>query len=56
MVFLSKTAMSPDGVDEILAKQLVSKCKIEDVRDLAKIAHRCLHKSPKKRPSIDEVT
>ncbi|OMP03019.1 hypothetical protein COLO4_10652 [Corchorus olitorius] len=55
-VFLLKAAMSPDGVDEILAKQLVGKCKIEDVRDLAKIAHRCLHKSPRKRPSIGGVT
>ncbi|OMO52589.1 hypothetical protein CCACVL1_29178 [Corchorus capsularis] len=56
MEYVNLAAMSPDGVDEILAKQLVGKCKIEDVRDLAKIAHRCLHKSPRKRPSIGEVT
>ena len=48
--------MSPDGVDEILANQLAGKCKIEEVRDLAKIANRCLHKSLRKRPTIREVT
>lgn len=48
--------MSPDGVDEILDKQLIGACDIEEVRALARIAHKCLHKMPRKRPSIGEVT
>lgn len=48
--------MSSDGIDEILDKQLVGACKIEEVRDLARIGHKCLLKSPRKRPSIGEVT
>lgn len=48
--------MEHDGIDEILDKQLVGKCNITEVRQLAKIAHKCLHKSPKKRPSISEVS
>jgi len=48
--------MDYDGVDGILDKQLVGKCNVEEVRQLAKIAHKCLHKSPRKRPSISEVS
>jgi hypothetical protein len=51
-----KAAMSPDGVDEILDKKLVGECSPEEVRGLASIAHKCLHKSPRKRPSIAEVS
>ncbi|XWS75628.1 hypothetical protein CRYUN_Cryun01aG0107400 [Craigia yunnanensis] len=56
MEYVNLAAMSPDGVDEILDKQLVGECDIEDVRELAKIAHKCSHKLPRKRPSIGEVT
>ncbi|TYG88967.1 hypothetical protein ES288_A12G063200v1 [Gossypium darwinii] len=56
MEYVNLAAMSPDGVDEILDKQLVGKSNIEEVRQLAKIAHKCLHKSPRKRPSMGEVT
>lgn len=48
--------MTPDGVDEILDKQLVGECNLDEVRRLAKIAHRCLLKLPRKRPSIGEVS
>lgn len=48
--------MAPDGVDEILDKQLVGECNLVEVRRLAKIAHRCLLKLPRKRPSIGEVS
>lgn len=48
--------MAPDGVDEIIDTKIVGTCKPEEVRNLAKIAHRCLHKTPKKRPSIGEVS
>ncbi|CAL0321705.1 unnamed protein product [Lupinus luteus] len=54
--YVSLAAMDHDGIDGILDKQLVENCNIEEVRQLAIIAHRCLHKSPKKRPSIGEVS
>ncbi|WJX70713.1 Calcium/calmodulin-regulated receptor-like kinase 2 [Trifolium repens] len=56
MEYINLAAMEHDGIDEILDKQLVGKCNVVEVRQLAKIAHKCLHKSPKKRPSIGEVS
>ncbi|XP_044505346.1 calcium/calmodulin-regulated receptor-like kinase 2 [Mangifera indica] len=56
MEYVNLASMSPDGVDEILDKQLIGACDIEEVRALARIAHKCLHKMPRKRPSIGEVT
>ncbi|KAK8502001.1 hypothetical protein V6N13_036879 [Hibiscus sabdariffa] len=56
MEYVNLAAMSPDGVDEILDKQLAGECNMEEVRQLAKIAHKCLHKSPRKRPLMGEVT
>ncbi|XP_028764787.1 calcium/calmodulin-regulated receptor-like kinase 2 isoform X2 [Neltuma alba] len=52
MEYINLAAMEHDGVDEILDKQLVGKCNLEEVRQLAKIAYKCLHRSPRKRPSI----
>lgn len=48
--------MSADGVDEILDKRLVGECNPEEVRQLAATGHRCLHKLPRKRPSMGEVS
>lgn len=48
--------MSHDGVDEILDEKLAGECNLEEVRRLASIAHKCLHKLPRKRPSIGEVS
>ncbi|KAF5791890.1 putative protein kinase RLK-Pelle-LRR-I-2 family [Helianthus annuus] len=56
MEYVNLAAMSSDGIDEILDKELVGDCDPEDVRSLAQIAHRCLHKTPRKRPSIGEVS
>ncbi|KAL1291662.1 hypothetical protein HN51_060200 [Arachis hypogaea] len=56
MEYINLAAMDHNGVDEILDKQLVGKCNLGEVRQLAKIAHKCLHKSPKKRPSISEIS
>ncbi|XP_054802457.1 calcium/calmodulin-regulated receptor-like kinase 2 isoform X2 [Prosopis cineraria] len=56
MEYINLAAMDHDGVDEILDKQLVGKCNPEEVRQLAKISYKCLHKSPRKRPSIGEVS
>lgn len=44
------------GWDEILDKELVGKCNPEEVRLLAGIAHRCVQKAPRKRPSIVDVS
>ncbi|KAF6140027.1 hypothetical protein GIB67_001768 [Kingdonia uniflora] len=56
MEYVNLASMSPDGVDEILDKQLVGKCNIEEVRLLARIGHRCLYKTPRRRPSIGNVS
>uniref|UniRef100_A0A5B7A535 Protein kinase domain-containing protein n=1 Tax=Davidia involucrata TaxID=16924 RepID=A0A5B7A535_DAVIN len=56
MEYINLAGMSSDGVDEILDKQLVGKSNLEEVRSLASIAHKCLHNSPRKRPSIGEVS
>lgn len=56
MEYVNLASMSEDGVDEIIDKQLVGACDIQEVRELARIGHKCLHKTPRKRPSIGEVT
>ncbi|XP_011021097.1 PREDICTED: probable leucine-rich repeat receptor-like serine/threonine-protein kinase At5g15730 isoform X2 [Populus euphratica] len=56
MEYVNLAGMSPDGVDEILDKRLVGECNIEEVRDLATVAHKCLQKFQRKRPSIGEVS
>ncbi|PIA57615.1 hypothetical protein AQUCO_00600381v1 [Aquilegia coerulea] len=56
MEYVNLASMSPDGVDEILDNQLVGKCSVEEVRLLANIAHKCLHKTPKRRPQIADVS
>lgn len=47
--------MSSDGVDDIIDTKIAGTFNLEDARSLAKVAHRCLHKLPKRRPSIGEV-
>ncbi|CAA0820309.1 Probable leucine-rich repeat receptor-like serine/threonine-protein kinase [Striga hermonthica] len=54
--YVNLAAMSPDGVDEIIDTKIVGTCNVEEVRNLAKIAHKCLHQRPRKRPSIGEVS
>ncbi|KAF2299269.1 hypothetical protein GH714_031163 [Hevea brasiliensis] len=56
MEYINLAAMSRDGVDEILDEKLTGKCYIEEVRELAAVAHKCLQKSQRKRPSIGEVS
>lgn len=56
MDYVNLAAMDPEGVDEILDKTLAGKCNPQEVRDLAKLAYKCLHKNPRKRPSIGEVS
>ncbi|CAI0553260.1 unnamed protein product [Linum tenue] len=56
MEYINLAGMSSDGVDEIIDGKLVGKCEIQEVRELAKIGHRCLHKFQRKRPTIGEVS
>ncbi|KAJ6833860.1 calcium/calmodulin-regulated receptor-like kinase 2 isoform X2 [Iris pallida] len=42
--------------DEIVDNKLMGKSNPDEIRLLADIAYRCLHKTPKKRPSIADVT
>ncbi|GMP39543.1 hypothetical protein CsSME_00010336 [Camellia sinensis var. sinensis] len=56
MEYVNLAAMSPDGVDEILDERLVGEYNIVEVRGLASIAHKCLHKTPRRWPSIGEVS
>ncbi|URE02958.1 STYKc [Musa troglodytarum] len=41
---------------EIVDKKLVGRSNPEEVRLLADIAYKCLHKTPRKRPSIADLT
>lgn len=56
MEYVNLAAMSSDGVDEILDKKLVGTCSVEQVRSLAAIAHKCIHRTPRKRPSMGEIS
>ncbi|GAB2300124.1 hypothetical protein Dimus_034163 [Dionaea muscipula] len=56
MDYVTLAAMDPDGVDEILDKRLVGKCSLSEVRELGRIGYKCLHKTPRKRPPIGEVS
>ncbi|XP_021739372.1 calcium/calmodulin-regulated receptor-like kinase 2 [Chenopodium quinoa] len=57
MDYVNLATMDPDGgVDEILDKRLIGKCSSEEAKSLAKIAFRCLHKTPRKRPSSGEIS
>ncbi|KAG6578533.1 Calcium/calmodulin-regulated receptor-like kinase 2, partial [Cucurbita argyrosperma subsp. sororia] len=54
--YINLAGMSPDGIDEIIDKQLAGECNLEEARKLAHIGRRCLHKAPRKRPLISEVS
>ncbi|CAA3027092.1 calcium calmodulin-regulated receptor-like kinase 2 [Olea europaea subsp. europaea] len=56
MEYVNLAGMSPDGVDEIIDTRIIGTFNPVEVRSLAKIAHKCLHKTPRKRPSIGEVS
>ncbi|KAF3785060.1 Calcium/calmodulin-regulated receptor-like kinase 2 [Nymphaea thermarum] len=59
MDYINLAAMTDDGNagwDEILDKRLVGKCDLNEVRILASIAQKCIHKSPRKRPSIVDIS
>lgn len=56
MEYINLAAMTPEGIDEIIDSKIVEKCNLEEVRNLAKIAHRCVHKTPRRRPTIGEIS
>uniref|UniRef100_A0A7N0T962 Protein kinase domain-containing protein n=1 Tax=Kalanchoe fedtschenkoi TaxID=63787 RepID=A0A7N0T962_KALFE len=53
--YINLAALSYDGVDEILDKRLDAQ-NVDDVRRLAVIARKCLHKNPRKRPTMSEIS
>lgn len=58
-MFLYKASLGGDGKpdwSEILDQNLLGESNPEEVRQLADVAHRCLHKLPKRRPSISDIT
>ncbi|KAJ7974253.1 Receptor-like protein kinase [Quillaja saponaria] len=56
MDYINLAAMSSDGVDVIVDEKLRGEFNLEEVRGLASVAHKCLRKLPRKRPSIAEVS
>lgn len=56
MEYVNLAAMSADGIDEIVDTKLGGDFNILEVRSLASIAHKCVRKVPRKRPSIAEVS
>ncbi|URE02954.1 STYKc [Musa troglodytarum] len=55
----AKAVIGEDGKtdwQEIVDKKLVGRSNPEEVRLLADIAYKCLHKTPRKRPSIADLT
>ncbi|XP_020090089.1 calcium/calmodulin-regulated receptor-like kinase 2 isoform X1 [Ananas comosus] len=59
MEYINLAATGGDGKanwDEIIDTNLIGESNPDEVGHLANIAHRCLHKIPKRRPSISDVT
>ncbi|KAG1327460.1 calcium/calmodulin-regulated receptor-like kinase 2 [Cocos nucifera] len=59
MEYINLAAIDSDGKpdwDEIIDRKLVGKSNPVEVRLLADIAYRCLHKIPRKRPLMADVT
>ncbi|CAH9067645.1 unnamed protein product [Cuscuta europaea] len=56
MEYVNLATMSPDGIDEIVDKKIVGTYNPQEVRSLAAIAHKCLKNTPRRRPSIAEVS
>ncbi|RWW30785.1 hypothetical protein GW17_00004633 [Ensete ventricosum] len=57
--YINLAVIGEDGKadwEEILDKKLVGRSNPEEVRLLADIAYKCLHKTPRKRPSIADLT
>ncbi|KAJ4763911.1 Protein kinase superfamily protein [Rhynchospora pubera] len=57
--YINLASLGGDGKpnwSEIIDKNLLGESHPEEVRQLADVAHRCLHKLPKRRPPISDVT
>ncbi|KAF3667290.1 hypothetical protein FXO38_08686 [Capsicum annuum] len=48
----------PDVLEGVIVEDmgLVGTCSLEQVRSLAAIAHKCVHRTPRKRTSMDEIS
>lgn len=56
---LFQAAIGGDGKpdwDEIIDSKLAGTSNLDEIRQLADIAYWCLHKTPRRRPSISDVT
>ncbi|CAL9103178.1 calcium/calmodulin-regulated receptor-like kinase 2 isoform X1 [Musa acuminata AAA Group] len=59
MDYINLAVIGEDGKadwQEIVDKKLVGRSNPEEVRLLADIAYKCLHKTPRRRPSIADLT
>ncbi|CAD5171872.1 unnamed protein product [Musa acuminata subsp. malaccensis] len=59
MDYINLAVIGEDGKadwEEIVDKKLVGRSNPEEVRLLADIAYKCLHKTPRRRPSIADLT
>lgn len=59
MDYINLAAIGGDGKpdwDEIIDSKLTDTGNLEEIRQLADVAYRCLHKTPRKRPPIADVT
>ncbi|WOL12326.1 calcium/calmodulin-regulated receptor-like kinase 2 [Canna indica] len=59
MDYINLAVIGEDGKgdwEEIVDKKLVGRSNAEEVRLLADLAYKCLHKIPRKRPSITDLT
>lgn len=59
MDYINLAGIGGDGKadwDEIIDNKILSPSNVEEIRQLAEIANRCLNKIPRKRPSIADIT
>ena len=59
ILFFFQAAIGGDGKadwDEIIDNKIAGTTNLEEIKQLADIAYRCLHKTPRKRPTVADVT
>ena len=59
MDYINLAAIGADdksGWDEILDSRLNGKCNIEEIRTMAALAYKCVHKNPRKRPAMKDIS
>ena len=59
MDYINLAAIGVDdksGWDEILDSRLNGKCNIEEIRTMATLAYKCVHKNSRKRPAMKDIS